>query len=177
MINYEVSVVTGDVRAAGTNAKVFMQIYGETGKTELIILENRSNNFERGATDIFKVWWRQSLLLLWGERYDKPIQIYSKNNCPNHQSIWLQKKMPGLLASADFYIFLRSSVFHGVTFIFSGTDSKGVIEKQSSSCFCLPFLSKRDTYVRFQKIVNLHFVPDHMLLSLYLSSQEEGNKI
>ncbi|POI32547.1 hypothetical protein CIB84_003701 [Bambusicola thoracicus] len=55
MINYEVSVVTGDVRAAGTNAKVFMQIYGETGKTELIILENRSNNFERGATDIFKI--------------------------------------------------------------------------------------------------------------------------
>uniref|UniRef100_A0A8C3USI3 Lipoxygenase homology domains 1 n=1 Tax=Catharus ustulatus TaxID=91951 RepID=A0A8C3USI3_CATUS len=55
LINYEVSVVTGDVRAAGTNAKVFMQIYGETGKTELIILENRSNNFERGATDIFKV--------------------------------------------------------------------------------------------------------------------------
>ncbi|KAM6289832.1 lipoxygenase homology domain-containing protein 1 [Aegotheles albertisi] len=54
LINYEVSVVTGDVRAAGTNAKVFMQIYGETGKTELIILENRSNNFERGTTDIFK---------------------------------------------------------------------------------------------------------------------------
>ncbi|XP_050769305.1 lipoxygenase homology domain-containing protein 1 [Gymnogyps californianus] len=54
LINYEVSVVTGDVRAAGTNAKVFMQIYGETGKTELITLENRSNNFERGATDIFK---------------------------------------------------------------------------------------------------------------------------
>uniref|UniRef100_A0A8C4UPX1 Lipoxygenase homology domains 1 n=1 Tax=Falco tinnunculus TaxID=100819 RepID=A0A8C4UPX1_FALTI len=54
LINYEVSVVTGDVRAAGTNAKVFMQIYGETGKTELIILANRSNNFERGATDIFK---------------------------------------------------------------------------------------------------------------------------
>uniref|UniRef100_U3K2M7 Lipoxygenase homology PLAT domains 1 n=1 Tax=Ficedula albicollis TaxID=59894 RepID=U3K2M7_FICAL len=55
LINYEVSVATGDVRAAGTNAKVFMQIYGETGKTELMILENRSNNFERGATDIFKV--------------------------------------------------------------------------------------------------------------------------
>uniref|UniRef100_A0A8C3PVS5 Lipoxygenase homology domains 1 n=1 Tax=Chrysolophus pictus TaxID=9089 RepID=A0A8C3PVS5_CHRPC len=55
LINYEVSVVTGDVRAAGTNAKVFMQIYGETGKTELIILENRSNNFERGSTDIFKL--------------------------------------------------------------------------------------------------------------------------
>nr|XP_009664467.1 PREDICTED: lipoxygenase homology domain-containing protein 1 [Struthio camelus australis] len=55
LINYEVSVVTGDVRAAGTNAKVFMQIYGETGKTELLTLENRSNNFERGATDTFKI--------------------------------------------------------------------------------------------------------------------------
>uniref|UniRef100_A0A8C6YX29 Lipoxygenase homology PLAT domains 1 n=1 Tax=Nothoprocta perdicaria TaxID=30464 RepID=A0A8C6YX29_NOTPE len=55
LINYEVSVVTGGVRAAGTNAKVFMQIYGETGKTELLTLENRSNNFERGATDTFKI--------------------------------------------------------------------------------------------------------------------------
>lgn len=106
MINYEVSVVTGDVRAAGTNAKVFMQIYGETGKTELIILENRSNNFERGATDIFKVRWRQPLLLLWGERYDKPIQTYSKNNCHSHQSIWLQKKCQvcwHLLTSTSFW--------------------------------------------------------------------------
>ncbi|KFP75955.1 Lipoxygenase homology domain-containing protein 1, partial [Acanthisitta chloris] len=54
LINYEVTVVTGSVRAAGTNAKVFMQIYGEAGKTEVIILDNRSNNFERGATEIFK---------------------------------------------------------------------------------------------------------------------------
>lgn len=40
---------------AGTNAKVFIQIYGEKGKTEVITLESRSNNFERNTTEIFKV--------------------------------------------------------------------------------------------------------------------------
>ncbi|XP_062333408.1 lipoxygenase homology domain-containing protein 1-like [Osmerus eperlanus] len=55
LINYEITVVTGDVRAAGTNANVFCQIYGEEGKTELITLKSRSNNFERGTTEIFKV--------------------------------------------------------------------------------------------------------------------------
>ncbi|KAM6364399.1 LOW QUALITY PROTEIN: lipoxygenase homology domain-containing protein 1 [Pluvialis apricaria] len=64
LINYEVSVVTGGVQAAGTNAKVFMQIYGETGKTELFILENRSSNFEWGATDIFKGYMPLTLVVI-----------------------------------------------------------------------------------------------------------------
>ncbi|XP_061492303.1 lipoxygenase homology domain-containing protein 1 [Rhineura floridana] len=55
LINYEVCVVTGNVRNAGTNANVFMQIYGELGKTEVLILKNRSNNYERGANETFKV--------------------------------------------------------------------------------------------------------------------------
>lgn len=55
VINYEVTVVTGEVFAAGTDAKVFLQIYGEDGKTEVIQLKSRSNNFERGTTEIFKV--------------------------------------------------------------------------------------------------------------------------
>lgn len=55
MINYEVTVVTGDVRAGGTNANVFCQIYGDEGKTEVLTLKSRSNNFERGTTEIFKV--------------------------------------------------------------------------------------------------------------------------
>nr|XP_016847213.1 PREDICTED: lipoxygenase homology domain-containing protein 1-like [Anolis carolinensis] len=55
VINYEVCVATGDVRNAGTNANVFMQIYGELGKTELLILKNRSNNYERGASETFRV--------------------------------------------------------------------------------------------------------------------------
>ncbi|XP_070844973.1 lipoxygenase homology domain-containing protein 1 [Chaetodon trifascialis] len=55
LINYEVTVVTGDVRAGGTNANVFCQIYGDEGKTEVLSLQSRSNNFERGTTEIFKI--------------------------------------------------------------------------------------------------------------------------
>ncbi|XP_056274884.1 lipoxygenase homology domain-containing protein 1 isoform X1 [Pseudoliparis swirei] len=55
LINYEVTVVTGDVTFAGTNAGVFIQIYGDKGKTEVITLESRSNNYERNATEIFKI--------------------------------------------------------------------------------------------------------------------------
>ncbi|KAI1905273.1 hypothetical protein AGOR_G00014410 [Albula goreensis] len=55
LINYEITVITGNIRAAGTNANVFIQIYGDEGKTELITLKSRSNNFERGTTEIFKI--------------------------------------------------------------------------------------------------------------------------
>ncbi|XP_065818145.1 lipoxygenase homology domain-containing protein 1 [Labrus bergylta] len=54
LINYEVTVVTGDVMFAGTNAKVFIQIYGDKGKTEVLTLESRSNNYERNTTEIYK---------------------------------------------------------------------------------------------------------------------------
>ncbi|XP_043570379.1 lipoxygenase homology domain-containing protein 1-like [Chiloscyllium plagiosum] len=55
LINYEVAVRTGDVTGAGTDAKVFIQIYGEVGKTEVVRLRSRSDNFVRGATEMFKV--------------------------------------------------------------------------------------------------------------------------
>nr|XP_057926865.1 lipoxygenase homology domain-containing protein 1 isoform X2 [Doryrhamphus excisus] len=55
LISYEVSVTTGDEMFAGTNAKVFIQLYGEKGKTEVIMLDSRSNNFERNTTDVFKI--------------------------------------------------------------------------------------------------------------------------
>uniref|UniRef100_A0A8C7S9W1 Lipoxygenase homology domains 1b n=1 Tax=Oncorhynchus mykiss TaxID=8022 RepID=A0A8C7S9W1_ONCMY len=54
LINYEITVVTGDVSFAGTNANVFIQIYGGKGKTEVINLASRSNNYERATTEIFK---------------------------------------------------------------------------------------------------------------------------
>ncbi|XP_060927887.1 lipoxygenase homology domain-containing protein 1 [Limanda limanda] len=55
LINYEVTVVTGDVMFAGTNARVYLQVYGDKGKTEIIRLESRSNNFERNTPEIFKM--------------------------------------------------------------------------------------------------------------------------
>ncbi|OCT98891.1 hypothetical protein XELAEV_180111243mg, partial [Xenopus laevis] len=47
--------ITGNVRGSGTNASVFMQLYGDKGKTEETFLKSRSNDFERGAVDIFKI--------------------------------------------------------------------------------------------------------------------------
>ncbi|XP_075441794.1 lipoxygenase homology domain-containing protein 1 isoform X2 [Ascaphus truei] len=55
MLNYEVVVTTGNVRGAGTNANVFMQLYGDSGKTEEMFLRSRSNDFEKGTVDTFKV--------------------------------------------------------------------------------------------------------------------------
>lgn len=66
MINYEITVATGDVLFSGTNAKVFIQIYGDKGKTEVLSLESRSDNLERDSTDIFKVklhLWRSDLAM------------------------------------------------------------------------------------------------------------------
>ncbi|XP_068166911.1 lipoxygenase homology domain-containing protein 1 [Antennarius striatus] len=55
LINYEITVVTSDVMFAGTNARVFIQMYGDKGKTEVIRLESRSNNYERNTTEIYKI--------------------------------------------------------------------------------------------------------------------------
>ena len=54
--SYLVSVKTGDVRGAGTDANVFVQIYGDKGdigKLQLRSAENTKNKFERGRTDQF----------------------------------------------------------------------------------------------------------------------------
>jgi len=54
-IPYEVTVWTGDVRGAGTDANVILQMYGELGKTEEYNLRNRTDNFEQATQDKFKV--------------------------------------------------------------------------------------------------------------------------
>jgi ribosomal protein L25 (general stress protein Ctc) len=51
-------VKTGDIRSAGTDANVFLTIYGEkkdSGKIELARSENNKNPFERSKTDLFTV--------------------------------------------------------------------------------------------------------------------------
>ena len=55
-ILYEVKVLTGDRRGAGTDANVSIVLYGEKGNSgQPKTLQNNSNNFERGATDVFGV--------------------------------------------------------------------------------------------------------------------------
>ena len=54
-IPYEVTVWTGDVRGGGTDSNVFLQMYGEYGKTEQTFIRNKTDNFEQGQQDKFKV--------------------------------------------------------------------------------------------------------------------------
>ncbi len=52
VIPYEITVFTGDKLGAGTDAKVFIQMYGLHGKTEEIVLKSKSDTFERKAVRI-----------------------------------------------------------------------------------------------------------------------------
>ncbi|KAM4841552.1 lipoxygenase homology domain-containing protein 1 isoform 4-T4 [Thomomys bottae] len=54
LVHYEVEIWTGDIGGAGTTSRVFMQIYGEEGKTEVLFLSSRSKVFDRASKDIFQ---------------------------------------------------------------------------------------------------------------------------
>ena len=49
------TIWTGDIKGAGTDANVFLQMYGEEGKTDEVQLRNKTDNFEKAAIDKFKV--------------------------------------------------------------------------------------------------------------------------
>ena len=46
---------TSDMRGAGTDANVFMTLYGDKGETDEVPLGNATDNFEQGQLDKFKV--------------------------------------------------------------------------------------------------------------------------
>ena len=52
-------MTTGDVRGAGTSARVFVILYGgkdgESNSGKLWLEDDKNDNFERGKTDIFTV--------------------------------------------------------------------------------------------------------------------------
>ena len=54
--SYTVNVVTGDKRGGGTDANVFMIIFGDNGNSGELALKESSTHkdkFERGNTDVF----------------------------------------------------------------------------------------------------------------------------
>lgn len=56
--SYHTSVKTGDVLGAGTDASVYVKIFGEKGDTGTLWLksaDNTKNKFEKGRTDLFKL--------------------------------------------------------------------------------------------------------------------------
>ena len=52
---WNVWVKTSDVKHAGTDANVFLCLYGNKGKTEEVKIENKGDTFEKGQVDTFKV--------------------------------------------------------------------------------------------------------------------------
>uniref|UniRef100_G3U3M4 Lipoxygenase homology PLAT domains 1 n=1 Tax=Loxodonta africana TaxID=9785 RepID=G3U3M4_LOXAF len=55
LVHYEVEIWTGDVGGASTTSRVFIQIYGEEGKTEVLFLSSPSKIFDRASKDIFQL--------------------------------------------------------------------------------------------------------------------------
>lgn len=54
-MKYKIQVKTGDIRGAGTDANVFLQLFGVNGDTGECKLESSGNNFERSKTDLFGI--------------------------------------------------------------------------------------------------------------------------
>lgn len=43
------------MKGAGTDAQIFLQVFGEKGKSDEMKLDNNSDNFEQAQTDKFMV--------------------------------------------------------------------------------------------------------------------------
>ena len=55
-VKYDVTVVTGDKFGCGTDANVFVTLFGETGDTGKRALTQKGRNlFERNQTDVFRL--------------------------------------------------------------------------------------------------------------------------
>lgn len=54
-IEYSFKIVTGDVKNAGTDAKVYACVFGENGDTGNLVFPTNKEYFEKGRTDVFKI--------------------------------------------------------------------------------------------------------------------------
>jgi hypothetical protein len=55
---YRISVQTGTADYGGTDAEVFITLYGTNGNTNELHLDNGRDNFDRGQLDVFEVTTR-----------------------------------------------------------------------------------------------------------------------
>lgn len=55
MIPYELTVVTGNVKEAGTDQVITLTVFGSNGKSAPIVLDKLGDRFERGREDLIKV--------------------------------------------------------------------------------------------------------------------------
>jgi hypothetical protein len=52
---YRITVDTGDMGLAGTDANVFITLFGPAGATDELMLDTQRNNFEQNSTDVFSI--------------------------------------------------------------------------------------------------------------------------
>ncbi len=57
-VEYMITLKTGNIDFAGTDANVFITLYGDKGSTDEIVLDNPGNDRERNATDIYRIMSR-----------------------------------------------------------------------------------------------------------------------
>jgi hypothetical protein len=50
---YQITVATGSVEDAGTDANVYITLFGTASDSGERLLDNAANNFERGSLDVF----------------------------------------------------------------------------------------------------------------------------
>ena len=55
VVPFEMTIHTGDVKDAGTDAKVFVKFFGEKGTTSDIHVDKCSERFERARADLIKL--------------------------------------------------------------------------------------------------------------------------
>jgi hypothetical protein len=55
VVKYRITTLTSDIRGAGTDANVSIELHGTKGFVGATRLENKHNNFERGQKDEFEV--------------------------------------------------------------------------------------------------------------------------
>ena len=53
-VEYTITIWTGDNWFGGTDANVFVQLYGQFGSSGALRLESSTSSFERGSKDVFK---------------------------------------------------------------------------------------------------------------------------
>ena len=52
---YQVTVVTGVARGAGTDASVYVTLIGDAASTPEMVLDGAANDFERSETNVFQL--------------------------------------------------------------------------------------------------------------------------
>jgi hypothetical protein len=72
-IAYQVTVYTGDVPDAGTDADVWLWVDGTAGRSGWLFLDNDEDNFEQHKTDYFHFLMRDLGILTSAWVYFKPI--------------------------------------------------------------------------------------------------------